>query len=419
MRLLFLSFAFPLPANNGHRMRTWSVLGALAAEGHDVMLLSFCQPGEADAHWDTLKKVCQGIETVPLILPNLSSATNYLDRVLRSFVAPPYTIRRFSSPAMRARIEGHLERGSYEAIICDALYSAVNLPQTLVPVILNSHNVEHILMKRYLSIERNPIRRFYAWSEMQRLRNWERSACRRAAIVFTCSETDQQLLNDLVPGIPIAVVPNVVDVDSYVPREESDDATLLFQGGMDWFPNRDAVSFLTDRILPLVRQTVPHIRFVVAGRNPSPAFIKRFASTLGIEFAGNVPDMRTEIAKATVCVVPLRIASGTRLKILEAAAMAKPIVSTQIGAEGLDFVDGEEILLADDPRSFARAVTDLLADPLRRRTLGLAARRRVESQNDLLHLQAALREALANLRPASVPAVSGSEMNPLHAEAQP
>jgi len=136
---------------------------------------------------------------------------------------------------------------------------------------------------------------------------------------------------------------------------------------------------------------------VVAGRNPPDRFVGRFRSAPEIEFKGAVEDMRSEIARVVVCVVPLRIGSGTRLKILEAAAMAKPIVSTRIGAEGLDFVNGEEILLADEPREFARAVAHLLADPARRRAMGLAARRRVEAQYSLPVFRRALREALAPL----------------------
>jgi glycosyltransferase involved in cell wall biosynthesis len=185
---------------------------------------------------------------------------------------------------------------------------------------------------------------------------------------------------------------------------------------MDWFPNRDAVTFFVARILPVLKQSVLHIRFVVAGRNPPPAFVSKFAGVSGIEFTGNVPDMRTEIAKAAVCIVPLRIGSGTRLKILEAAAMAKPVVSTRIGAEGLNFVDGEEIVLADEPRAFAHAIVDLLADPARRRTMGGAARRRVEIQYSISALRGALRTVLAQLPANLSNVVLAAELNRVEAE---
>lgn len=416
MHLLFLSFAFPLPANNGHRMRTWSMLEALAAEGHDVALLTFGEPGEAVGHEVALGKVCREIEIVPLVLDSLSSRANYLQRLVGLFSAQPYAVRRFTSSEMQARIRQFLARGSFDAVLCNTVYSAVNLPVTQVPVILDNHNVEHVVLGRYVSLEQNPAKRFYSWSEMRKLRKWEKDTCRRAAVGMACSENDRHLLRSLCPGLRLTVVPNVVDVDRYVPQREDNSSTILFQAAMDWFPNRDAVSFFVDRVLPILGRRMPHIRFVVAGRNPSPSFVSKFAGVPGIEFTGTVSDMRCEIAKAAVCVVPLRIGSGTRLKILEAAAMAKPIVSTRVGAEGLEFVDGEEIVLADQPSDFARAIVDLLADPVRRRAMGLAARRRVEIQYGMSVLRCALGQALAQLLAESSNAVSAAELSRVEAE---
>jgi glycosyltransferase involved in cell wall biosynthesis len=193
------------------------------------------------------------------------------------------------------------------------------------------------------------------------------------------------------------VVPNVVDTDHYQPSGAEEPCTVLYQGGMDWYPNRDAVEFFVSAILPRLRASVPEARFVVGGRSPSDEFRRRFAAVPGIEFTGTVPDMRTEIARAAVCVVPLRIGSGTRLKILEAAAMAKPIVSTRVGAEGLDFVGGREIVLADEPKAFAEAVADLLRDASRRRELGRAARRRAQECYSLPVLRTAVSAAFAEL----------------------
>ena len=416
MRLLFLSFAFPLPANNGHRMRTWSMLEALAAEGHDVTLLTFGKPGETKGHDAALRKVCREIEIVPLVLDSLSSTANYLQRLVGLFSEQPYAVRRFASSEMQARIRQFLARGSFDAVLCDTVYSAVNLPATYAPVILNSHDVEHLVLQRYVTLERNPAKRLYAWSEMHKLRKWEKETCHRAAIGMACSENDRQFLSSLCPVLRVTVVPNVVDIDCYAPQREQDSSTILFQGAMDWFPNRDAVTFFVDRMLPVLKQKLPHVRFVVAGRNPSPSFVSKFAGVPGIEFTGTVPDMRCEIAKAAVCAVPLRIGSGTRLKILEAAAMAKPIVSTRVGAEGLEFVDGEEIVLADQPSDFARAIVDLLADPVRRRAMGLAARRRVEIQYSMSVLRCALGQALAQLLAESSNAVSAAELSRVEAE---
>jgi len=219
----------------------------------------------------------------------------------------------------------------------------------------------------------------------------------RASLVLACSEHDRSAMARMCPGTQVAVVPNIIDVEDYVPCRDDDGQTILYVGAMDWYPNQDAVSFFTTDVWPEVRRLIPGMRFRIAGRSPSGKLRRRLENVPGVEFTGTVPDMRIEIARAAVCVVPLRIASGTRLKILEAAALAKAVVSTRVGAEGLDFVDEKEIILADEPRLFARAVADLAADPRRRQALGLAARRRVESQYSFRELQAAMNGALARL----------------------
>jgi len=268
----------------------------------------------------------------------------------------------------------------------------LNLPATDVPIALNAHNLEYMILKRYLSHESNPLKLAYGWLETQKVRRWESDACFHADYVMCCSKHDKELIRELCPRVPISVVPNIVDVNNYSPTTDVDESVLIYQGGLDWYPNRDAVEYLVFEILPILRRLVPDCRVIVPGRNPSPAFRPQFESIPYVSFTGTVSDMRREIAKAAVSVVPLRIGSGTRMKILEAAAMGKPIVSTTLGAEGLEFVDGSEIVLADQPQAFADAVAGFLRDAARRRSLGRAARRRVEQQYSMTALRASLRD---------------------------
>jgi glycosyltransferase involved in cell wall biosynthesis len=300
---------------------------------------------------------------------------------------------------MKERILCLVQSDGFDAAFSEQSAPLVNIPDSVsIPVVLDNQNVEHLILQRYLQFERNPGKRCYAWLECWKTRQWQREACRRSAVALVCSEPDRALIQRLAPKVAIMVVPNIVDTDGYQPSGLERPSTLLYQGGMDWYPNRDAVEFFVLAILPRLRVSVPEARFVVGGRNPSDEFRRRFAGLRDLEFTGTVPDMRAEIAKAAVCVVPLRIGSGTRLKILEAAAMAKPIVSTRVGAEGLDFVDGREIILADEPEAFAAAVAELLSDPARRRELGEAARRRVEERYSFPVLRTAVRAALAEPR---------------------
>ncbi len=397
MRLLFLALSPPLPANNGHRLRTWALLRALAAEGHQVTLMAFGNPSEtAPADRARLAETCGDVELIPLAWTQLSAAADFRGRLRTLRSALPYSVLRFRSPEMRRRIAARLAGAQFDAVICD-VFTATNLPETPLPILLNNENIEHVILRRYLDRERNPAKLAYAGLEYWKMKRWEREVCTRSTIGMACSHADRAVLEALCPSRPVTIAPNVVDTAPDPLRGGEDSLTVLFQGGMDWYPNRDAVLFFASAILPELRRLCPQVNFVVAGRNPAPAFVKRFSGIHGMTFTGTVDDMRAVIAKATVCVAPLRIGSGTRLKILEAAAMAKPIVSTRLGAEGLEFVDGEDILLVDEPRSFAAATATLLCDGARRRSLGQAARARVEKQYSLRVLCRALHDAFSRL----------------------
>jgi glycosyltransferase involved in cell wall biosynthesis len=393
MRLLILSSTTPLPANNGVKMRTWSILRGLAAEGHEMVLVAFADPRDTDAPSPELAAICKRVIRVPHHFKSLSSSKDYAGRVAHLFAQTPYGVTASKSVPMLNQIRALLVEKSVDAILCEQTDLLINLPQDLsVPVIVDFHNVDYLIMERYLQFERNPFKRLYAWLESRKLRSWERRACQLAASAFACSAHDRALLEALAPNLPMFVVPNVVDVDEYTPKAGEDSGKILFQGGMDWYPNRDAVEFFVNQIFPQVRSRIPDARFVAAGRNPPEDFRQRLSRVPRVQFTGTVPDMRSEIAAASVCVVPLRMGSGTRLKILESAAMAKPIVSTRLGAEGLEFRDGEEIILADEPAAFADAVAKLLTAAPDRQRLGQAARQRVERDYSLLALRASLRQ---------------------------
>jgi glycosyltransferase involved in cell wall biosynthesis len=394
-RLLFLSIAFPLPAHNGHKMRMWALLRALAHEGHRITLLTFAEAHPAADAYRAVHEICASVEIVPLALTNLSERRDYLMRACSLASRLPYSVRRFVSASMAERIRRRVSDERFDAIICDTIFVLPNLPHTRVPVILNNVDVEHVILERYAACERNPARRLYCMLEAFKLRRFEQAACRRAALRMVCSGDDEALLRLLWSEGPMVVVPNVVDTDEYRPDHADVPVTALFQGAMDWYPNRDAVLFFVREILPEIRRQVPGVQFRVAGRQGPTRFQELMERVPGVTFSGTVPDIRVEVARSTVCVVPLRIGSGTRLKILEAAAMGRPIVSTRVGAEGLELRDGEEILIADDPHGFARSVVALLSNPERCRALGAAARRKVERTNSIPVLREALRTALA------------------------
>lgn len=400
MRLLFLSMTVPYPPDNGHKLRTFALLRALAAEGHDTTLLAFAPRGEVVDDISPVRALVRHADVIPLAASSLTSRSGVWGRLRALGSGKAYAVRRYRSAEMAARVGACLATSKFDAVLADTVFGTVNLPPSDVPLLLNNVDVEHVILEHYVRWSRNPAKRLYASLEARRLRRFEAAACRRAAVAMPCSSVDEAVLRSLCPGLATVVVPNVVDADAYKPGADPDAGVVLYQGGLDWYPNRDAVLFFAREILPLIRRERPAVRFVVAGRNPPARFRRELQAMAGIELTGTVSDMRPVLQRSSVCVVPLRIGSGTRIKILEAAAMARPVVSTTLGAQGLDFVDGEELVLADAPVAFARAVVALLSDARRRRAMGSAARKRVEENYGLHALRAQLRRVLAQVPPA-------------------
>jgi glycosyltransferase involved in cell wall biosynthesis len=260
--------------------------------------------------------------------------------------------------------------------------------QTRPRWLLDEHNAEYVLQQRAFQTD---IRRPTAWVaavyslvQYDRLRRYERAASRAADQVVTVSEADRQALRALDPGLNVAVVPNGVDLYEWrvgAAGQDADAARLtavgplvVFDGSMDFRPNADAVYWFVHDVWPLVRQEVPLAQFAIVGRNPTRR-VRALQAERGVVVTGLVPDTRPWVASAAVYVVPMRIGGGVRLKVLQALAMERAIVSTTLGCEGVTVTDGVNVRLADEPGPFAAAVVELLQHETERQTLGRSARR--------------------------------------------
>lgn len=402
MRVVFVATGLPVPATNGQRIRTLAMVRALAALGHEIAYVAPA-PAAMPACLEPLRRCCRHLDLEPTrgMIVNLTERGDYARRLSCLARGCSYSIARFRSPAIAARIARCLRERQPDMIWCDSVFALDNVPPTAIPVVLNSHNVEHLMLRRYAGLDRNPLRRCYARLEGRALRRAERRACARAALVLACSAEDQTMLRRLRPDVPVFVAPNVVDTGALANIEPGaanpDQPVLLFQGAMDWFPNRDAAGYFAETVWPLVRAQCPGAKFVIAGRNPPAAWRQRVEAHPGVEFTGSVEDMRPYLAAATLVVVPLRLGSGTRIKILEACAAGKAVISTRVGAEGLELEDGRDFLLADDPADFARHSLALLRDAARRRSIALSGQRVVRERYSQAALEARLAETLAGI----------------------
>lgn len=404
MRILFVTTNLPVPPTNGQAIRTLSIIRGLASLGHDLSFVSLVPRGHSERK-NGLDQFCLSVDLVGSSVANMSQGSAYLGRAISLLKCKPYSLERFHVPSMQDKVSQHLEKGETDVIVSDSIYALANVPKTGVPIVLNTHNVEYAIYDRYTTVESSLIKRKYAGIEKRLLKGAEQRSCCRAAIVLTCSAVDRELLTALCSERGVYVVPNVVDIEHYESSHcngSSAGPVLLFQGSMDWYPNRDAVEHFVRNIFPKVRERFPEVKFIVAGRNPPAHFVAEFTRFQGVEFTGTVPDMRPYLDSATLVVVPLRVGGGTRIKILEACAAGKAVVSTTVGAEGLNLQNGTEIVLADSPSAFAEEVTSLLTDRQKAKSVAAAAKAVVVGQYSQHALVESLRrafEGLSNTKP--------------------
>jgi polysaccharide biosynthesis protein PslH len=242
-------------------------------------------------------------------------------------------------------------------------------------VIVDSHNIDYDLTRQYARAGSSLVRRLYAEVDWRKLRREELGTYRSADGVYLCSAADERRLLDEVPGVLTAVVPNAADVEHYQPRPSDpppDGRTVVFFGLMSYVPNIDAVTHFVQHIWPRIVEAHPEARCKIIGAQPPPSLLALAGPR--VELTGFVSDLRPHLASAAAVVVPLRLGGGTRLKIVEAMAMGKAIVSTKLGAEGIEAIPGRDLLIAEEPAAFADAVNGLLATPDLAARLGQSAR---------------------------------------------
>jgi len=408
MNLLWLNAGLLLPLDKGGKLRTWHLMRQLARR-HEITYLSFRDVTDSPDAVKGMNEVAAKVVTVPRTEARKGTAKFYVDAGRYLANGKPYAVAKYRSLDYRHAIGQLLNEQQFDAIVCDFLVPVVNLPDPLpCPSILFTHNVEAEIWRRHAETARNPIARLLLEQQRRRMLRFERAALRRFDLVLAVSDADGQTFDRLYPGTltaPVHVVQTGVDTSFFAPTTATPTkrAPLVFTGSMDWLPNVDGMQYFVHEILPRIREAEPDATISIIGRSPTPA-VKRLALEAGIEVTGRVDDVRPHIAEGSVYVVPLRIGGGTRLKIFEAMAMGKAVVSTTIGAEGLPVTPGEHVLIADDPAQFAQAVIGLIRDDERRRRLEAQARRLVVDRYDWVAVSRDFEDALTRVCRAGVAA---------------
>lgn len=371
-RLLFVTARLPFPPTEGHQLRSWNLLRA-AARVHEVTLLSLRRAEDPVTMPFEVRRMLHDLETIelpmarsPLEFPRMAAQWLSTGRPLLDIRYAPGSLRRAFARRVRECDLVHLDMLALAGLLRE-------VPAGL-PSVLNEHNVESTLLQSRIDIEAAPWQRALLRARMAGLVRFESEACRNARRVLACSNEDAASLRSLAPGANVCVVPNGVDTTAFRPDPDSpvDPDSLLFVGQMGWFPNRDGVEYFNREIIPLLSHR-RGLQVNVVGRKDG--YVPESDVAPGIRFHGFVNDLDDRLRRASVFIVPLRLGSGTRLKVLEAMAMGKAIVTTSKGVEGIGLVDGAQALIADTPEAFAKAVERVLDEPDLRRRLGIAARR--------------------------------------------
>jgi len=376
VKILFVGSYLPYPLNSGGRIRSYHLVRELAAR-HEVHLLAFSH--EEQPELTPLHEMCRSVKTVPAPVRPDGSA----QRVLRLLRSPEDIVMGRNSREMERELRDYLDRETWDLLVLDDMGTGKYVREAgHIPVLLSKHNCEWQLLRRYIRHKaKRPWAWVLAWLEAFATRRSEARIVSLADRVIVVSDADRQALLEIAPRAQVDVVPNGVDTTYFGPASATEDNRLLLTGALFWYPNVDAVSWFCQLIWPLIRRDVPDALFDLVGSNP-PDTVRALGKLPGVHVIPDVPDVRLYLARSAVYVVPLRVGSGTRLKILEALASGKAMVTTSIGMEGLDITVGEDVVVADDPISFATACVDILRDSAKRTSLGRAGRAFAEVRYD-------------------------------------
>ncbi|MBV8913745.1 MAG: glycosyltransferase [Acetobacteraceae bacterium] len=370
-RLLVLSPRFLFPLDQGGRIRTANTLRHMKGGAFHVTLLS---PAPADAHRYAAEteSVCDEFLSWPE--PNLSTPA----RVLALAGRLPVAVATDASATARAIVAAALAERP-DAILVDFPHAAVLLPSEIrVPAVIFTHNVEAEIFARHAEVARGPMRLIWR-DQARKMRRFEGETLRRFQTVIAVSERDARALERAYGLSKVEPIETGVDTDFYAYHAPNPSppggGTVVFTGSMDSRSNIDGIEFLMDEVWPLVLQRRPQARAVIAGRNPPDRLVAVARSRdYAWDFTGFVDDVRPYVAAAHAYAIPLRVGSGTRIKVFEAMAMGCPVVSTGLGAEGLDVTPGEHFLQADTAQDFASSLLRLLDDHSLQSRLSVSAR---------------------------------------------
>jgi sugar transferase (PEP-CTERM/EpsH1 system associated) len=381
VKVLFLSPRQCWPARSGAKLREYHFARALG-ERHDLTYLYFADPG-ADPLTTTDLPFCREVISVPK--PGAYTPLQLVQGIAGEW---PLPILNYTSAAMDAAVNRTLADTRYHLIHADSIhmtrYARAAHRTSSAKVVYNWHNIESEAMRRFGATVDSPFKRWYARRTSGKLEALERAILHSALGHVVCSERERAELHSWAPKARIHVAENGVDTEYFAATVPfPPEPRLVFVGSMDYFPNIDAALHFTRTLWPKLREHIPELTLTIVGARPAPE-VAALSGLPGVTVTGTVADVRPFYANALAAIVPLRTGGGTRLKILEAMAAGVPVVSTELGAEGLAVNPGSDILIAppDSPDAWLAHIRQLLHEPNSRASIVATSRRLVQNRYD-------------------------------------
>lgn len=398
MKILWVSHFVPFPPTSGALQRSHHLLRQTCAR-HEIHLLALRQrallpDAQVEEAERALRSLCASVE-IRSIPGEVSAIKTALTLGHAALGQTPYHSLRFVGKFFREAMDRLARRVGPHVIHVDTISLLNDLPRVPDAAwVINHHNVESHVLERRAAADRG-VRRWYLAREGRKLLQLEKAVCPRSSMNLVVSDLDARRLLERVGSIPFTVVPNGVDTSYFTPTDGADDnrSGLVFVGGFDWHPNRDAVDFFIREIWPKLERRGGNRTFTVIGRSPPQELQRAATRDSSIKVTGFVPDIRPLVRQARIYVCPIREGGGTRLKILDALAMAMPLVATRVAVEGLDLIPDKHFLEASTAADFANAIERLDSDPALRQRLGEAGRQFVASRYDWVAIGAVLDDA--------------------------
>lgn len=390
LKVLVIDEDLPYPLDSGKRIRTWNLLRRLATH-HDVTLL--CYGAQDSPALAALKDARLKVRLVPCADRVGGGWRLYFGLILNLFSGYPYSVDKHYSKKFQSALDELTSEAKWDLLQCEwTPYMRFVSPNIEYPILVATHNVECQIWERRAEHAVNPLAASFFRNQAAKMRRFEIDAVKRADAVTAVTTADAETMRQW-RARDVTVIPNGADLESYNPAPEKEEPDQIVSvSSLDWFPNQDALEYFAAEILPEITRTNSKAVVTIVGRRPPAAFKEKIQNVPGVRFLGEVQDVRPFLESASVVVVPLRIGGGSRLKILEALAAGKAVVSTTIGAEGLELTPGKDLIIADGPQEFAAAVLNLLKDPAKRQALGESGRQTVIAKYDWKEIAQRLEE---------------------------